>query len=388
MIVSIKQEKLTVPEQVAEYVRGLISRRALKRGDPLPSYRELASDLNVALFTAKRGVDILADQGIVRRQVGQGCFVNREVVAGGQPLRTIGIVHAASQKHLFSAPYLAQILRGLHDGPQPHDMHVFTMREHGFVTAAQLADRQIDGAILLGIESDAFLREFTAWRVPGVVVDQCAEDVPLDSVVCDNEAGTQQAVQHLTKLGHRRIRYVGRDPHRTVLVDYHRNVPLETRSSDSMERRAAVGRALSDIPGIRWDEAILFTQGSADARPSSSDGVKAVVATWMRESDRPTAFLTDSDSLAFDLIQELAKKGVSVPGDVSVCATAGAGVPGADGVRVTQSCFDFVGMGRKALKLLRLRCEQPVAAPAPAVYRIGCQFDTGTTLAAVSRNIR
>jgi hypothetical protein len=39
-------------------------------------------------------------------------------------------------------------------------------------------------------------------------------------------------------------------------------------------------------------------------------------------------------------------------------------------------------MGRKALELLRLRCEQPASAPAPAVYRIGCQFESGTTLAA------
>jgi len=376
----------TVVERVAAHVREKIARERLPRGAALPSYRMLSRELGFAFTTVKFGMDLLESQGIVTRERARGCFVNRELSLAGRPLRTIGIVHVASQKHLFSAPYLIQIMQGINDGSQPRDMHIFTMREHGFVTAAQLADRQVDGAILLGVESEAFLREFVTWGVPGVVADQCCEDVPLDSVVCDNECGARLAVRQLLEQGHRHIRFLGSNPDRTLLVGYNRDVPLKTHSTDYTERRAAARRILSDA-GVRWDEVILSSeaQGKAQAQP---DEANAIVAAWLRDPDRPSAFLTDSDTLAETLIRALAGRGVAVPRDVSVCSTAGAGVAGPDAPLVAQSRFDFVGMGRKALELMRLRCEEPASAPAPAVYRIGCQFESGTTLAAAGTGQR
>jgi DNA-binding LacI/PurR family transcriptional regulator len=75
---------------------------------------------------------------------------------------------------------------------------------------------------------------------------------------------------------------------------------------------------------------------------------------------------------------------VSVPGDVSVCAVAGAGVSAPDGRRLTQSRFDFIDMGRQAVELLRLRCECPTDALPPAIHRIGYEFQEGNTVTAVN----
>jgi DNA-binding LacI/PurR family transcriptional regulator len=353
----------------------------------LPSYRELALEVGAAFMTVKRGMDLLEQQGIVMRERARGCFVNKELSLAGRPLHTIGIVHLASQQHLFATPYLIQIMRGINDDPRPHDVHIFTMREHGFVTAAQLADRQVDGAILLGVESEAFLREFATWGVPVVVADQCCAGVPLDSVVCDNECGARLAVRQLLERGHRHIRFLGSNPDRTLLVGYNRDVPLKTHSTDYTERRAAARRILSAAAGVRWDEVILSgdAQGKVQAQP---DEANAIVAAWLREPDRPSAFLTDSEPMAESVVRALAGRGVAVPRDVSVCSMAGAGVAAPDAPLVAQSRFDFVGMGRKALELLRLRCEQPASAPAPAAYRIGCQFESGTTLAAAGAGQR
>jgi DNA-binding GntR family transcriptional regulator len=38
-------------------------------------YNQLAAERGVARFTAKRGVAVRVAQGIVRTQIGQGCFV-------------------------------------------------------------------------------------------------------------------------------------------------------------------------------------------------------------------------------------------------------------------------------------------------------------------------
>ena len=65
---TVEKDELMMPEQVALHVRRMISSKTLKRGEPLPSYRELASEMGVAVRTAMRGMDLLVEQGIVRRQ--------------------------------------------------------------------------------------------------------------------------------------------------------------------------------------------------------------------------------------------------------------------------------------------------------------------------------
>jgi DNA-binding LacI/PurR family transcriptional regulator len=87
----------------------------------------------------------------------------------------------------------------------------------------------------------------------------------------------------------------------------------------------------------------------------------------------------ENDGLAIELIEDLGKRGIRVPDEVSVCAVAGSGVR-SDGVpRIAQSRFDFAGMGRKAVELLRWRCEHPAEALPPAVYRIGFEWAEGRT---------
>lgn len=365
----------SVLERIAGHVSGLIRAKGLKRGEPLPSYRELAAELGVAYTSVKLAMDVLVRQGVVVRQRARGCYVNRELSLRGRSLQTVAIIHTASQPHLFTQPYLTQILQGISGGGVQLGLQIYTMREHGFVTAAQLADRGVDGVILLGVESDAFLGEFAAWGLPGVVVDQYAAGIPLDFVACDNAAGVRRAVRHVVELGHRNIRFVGIEPHHVALVGYGKDAPLELRSSDHHERREAAIRALAASPGVRWDDAIL---PPSESRPGDDwrELLHALAARWRQEPDRPTAFLVDGDALASELILALMAQGIAVPADVSVCAVARASaVTPRDAL--TGSGFDFVGMGRKAVALLRARCAR--TATAPAVHRIGFQFEEGST---------
>jgi LacI family transcriptional regulator len=365
-------EEISACEEVSHHVRRLIASGELKRGAKLPSYRELALELGVAPLTAKRGVDLLAEQGIVSRRQRQGCFVNRELTPLGRPLKTIGIIHPASQKYLFSTPYLLQIMQGINGGHERLDVHIFTMREEGLVTATQLADRHVDGVILLGVENDTYLREFVKWGVPGVVADYFTDGIPLDFVACDNPNAVQRAVRHLVGLGHRNICYVGNEP--TLLEKVAGAERMETRSADYIERRETAIGAMEAIP-VRWKESVI-PRLRADRIPA----VGLLAAAWREEADRPTAFLTDGDDLASLLIRELVARGVRVPGEVSVCTVATATGRTEEGQALTGARFNFVGMGRKAVELLKQRCEQPAGAPPPAVHRIGFEWEEGNTV--------
>ncbi len=356
-------------EQVADHIKILIARQGLARQAPLPSYRQLAAELNVAVSSAMRGVDLLVDQGIVRRQRAQGCFVNRELSPQGRALQTVGIIHTASYQHLFSTSYLQQIMQGIGDGPGHLDIQIYSMRADGFVTAPQLADRHMDGVILLGLESEAFVEEFATWGVPGVLVDQVSEKGLLDCVACDNEAAAQRVVEHLSGLGHRHIRYVAYDARRLAQVGVSRTLLMQ--SSDRIERREAAVRALTAVPGMRWDEDIL-------AIHEDQGLIRGVVKRWQAESERATAFLAEGEQIGVALIRELTAQGVKVPEAVSVCVVARTRSAETNGT-ATGCGFDFVKMGRKAVDVLRRRCEQPNGTPVPAVYRVGCEWVEGST---------
>lgn len=365
----LRSDGTSVVTRVAGYVREHITRQQLPRGAALPSYRDLAAELNVGYTTVKLAMDLLAREGVVNRERARGCYVNREISAQGKPLKTIGIVYPASCANLFAAPYLRQIMQGIGEAAVRVDVNMFSLRDEGLVTASQLADRHVDGVILLGVENDDLLRDFASWNVPGVVADYCSPTIPLDFAACDNAGAAAYAVRHLVALGHRNIRYLARDPHLVYQIGKDRTLLM--RSSDSVERREAVVHALGAQAGVRWSETAFFFDSYVDEW----------VADWQGGADRPTAILVDDESTAIGVLGALEKANVRVPEDASVCAVAVVDGTAAT-VTLTGARFDFVGMGRKTVELLRRRCEQPAKAIPPAVCRIGFEWVQGRTCGA------
>jgi DNA-binding LacI/PurR family transcriptional regulator len=385
---TLEQGSTTVVERVAEHVRARIARERLPRGAPLPTYRDLMDEVGVAFMTVKRGMDLLASQGIIARDGTRGSFVNRELSPVARPLKKIGIIYPASSGLLFSNGYTGQIMQGLTGARTHHDLHIFSVLQEGLAPASRVAEHGVDGVLFLGVENDDYLRQFTSWGLPGVVVDYCSPDLPLNCIACDNADGARTAVRHLVDLGHRRILYLEWKADRIIHLeskaekpakageDTNRRIPM--RSSDAIERREAALGALAEVPGCRW-RTLDFDIVSDSAVPSL---VRELAARWRAEPDRPTAVIASDESLADLMILALTELGVEVPREVSVCAVSGAGVVLRAGVPIAQSRFDFTGMGRKALELLRQRCEHPDEAPSPKVHRIGFEWMEGSTCGA------
>jgi DNA-binding LacI/PurR family transcriptional regulator len=369
------ESEATVVEQVGLHVRDLIISRGLKRGDPLPSYRQLAQDLQVGYTTVKLAMDALDEQGIVQRQATRGCFVNRELSGAGRWMKKVGIIYPASRLILFSSPYLLEILRGFHAVEGAFgDLQIFSLRQDGLVTAAQIAAQGVDGVVLLGVENDDYLRAFQAWGFPGVLVDYHTADVPLDCVVCDNAAGARRAVRHVLELGHRRLLYVDRIPEpstRTVEA----GDPMLLKSSDALERRDAALAELRGAPSVQWDVVSMPHALQATEAPFRSVWERATSA-W---SGRPTVVLTYDEEVSESVMRELAALNLRVPEDVSVCTLAMAGEFKLGDQRLTGCRFDFACMGEQAISLLQRRYENP-ATTRVLTHRIGFEFVEGQTV--------
>jgi GntR family transcriptional regulator len=70
-------------EQVTRQVKGQIISGELREGDPLPSIRKLAQDLQISVITTKRAYEELQKEGFVDAVEGKGSFVamqNKELL--------------------------------------------------------------------------------------------------------------------------------------------------------------------------------------------------------------------------------------------------------------------------------------------------------------------
>lgn len=65
----------TIVEQLVEQVKAGVARGALRRGDRLPSVRELASVLSVNPKTIVKAYEGLQHERVIVRRHGAGCFV-------------------------------------------------------------------------------------------------------------------------------------------------------------------------------------------------------------------------------------------------------------------------------------------------------------------------
>jgi LacI family transcriptional regulator len=73
--------------------------------------------------------------------------------------------------------------------------------------------RFVDGTLCLGCnDRHHFLADFSDRRYPLVVVDNYLQQWNLDYVVCDYRAGTEQVMNYLLQLGHRKIGFINAAP--------------------------------------------------------------------------------------------------------------------------------------------------------------------------------
>lgn len=163
--------------------------------------------------------------------------------------------------------------------------------------AATLLDGRIDGLIVGPGQLDATgLAAVAQSGLPLVVVYQRAE-VPenVGWVAIANAAGVTAAVRHLIDLGHRRIAF---------------HAPLH--SADFGERAAAYHDALL-THGIPPDPALRVTPDS-----SGTLSVGDACDRLLRLADPPTAILAGDDHRALLWIEELRRRGIAVPDEMSV----------------------------------------------------------------------
>ncbi len=369
------EKKTRLHLQVRDRIRNMVIRNGSRRGDPLPSYRDMTERFKVSLVTVQRAMDELIKEGIVYGWPGRGTFVGRELSPAGRKLTQIGLVLFCSRRLFFSSPYLMEIFQGVMVEAEVLnvDVRIFSIKSEGGLAPRQISDSGVDGVILLGVANDPFIGEVAQEQSPLVVADHCTQKVPADYIVCDNHAAARGMVQHLIRLGHRHIAYMDGWSTDTV-PGLGENDPV-VESSDVVERREGYLLAMQEA-GLA-SHAVVYAVNKSSPEVSVPQAVDA----WSRAAARPTAIVAYGSGEAETFIHCFRHIGVRVPQDVSVAALAGAGADanGGDHSR-TYYRMHFVEMGHLAIKKLSERCSQlrPMEA---SIHRVGLTFLAGNTTA-------
>jgi LacI family transcriptional regulator len=160
-----------------------------------------------------------------------------------------------------------------------------------------MLEQRVRGVAVMTSEMDASLAARMAAREVAVVFLDVGEVGPyVSNIVIHYEKGIRAGVEHLIKLGHRRIAYI--------------SGPLRLKSAQ--RRHLAFTKTMKKYASSLHTEPVIF-EGDFKAT-----GGQQVVAQLLQAKPLPTAIIAANDLMAIGAMRELRQAGLRVPDDVSV----------------------------------------------------------------------
>jgi LacI family transcriptional regulator len=281
----------------------------------------------VAPATRQRVLDAIDELGFVRNEAA------RHLRAGHS--RTVGFVVLD-----VANPYFTDVARGVEARADEHDAMVTLcnsnddpVREQRHVQ--QLEEQRVLGILITPVQNDNPYLEHVADRgTPVVLVDRGAGRNQC-SVAVDDVLGGRLAGTHLLEQGHRRLGFIGG--------------PLSVRQV--YDRNAGLHAAIADLDGSSGTIADV-TVISRLALTVEEGRLAATELLKVPSASRPTAVFCANDLLALGLLQEVTRRGVSIPGDLAIVGYDDIGFAAAATVPLSSVRQPREQLGQAAVELL------------------------------------
>jgi len=349
----LRQGTLTC--SVAGRLRDEIRAGKWSADEPLPSERALAVAFEMSRMTARRCLQMLCREGMVVARPGRGYFPVCGAVGPEslQKRRSILYYYASDAGTPRLDSLHASIINGANAEADRLGLHLYAVSRSPADFLRALREGWADG--LRGVLLDwatADLAEHLIQRgVPFVVVEADIEGLPVTSVIQDNVGGTQQALAHMAEWGHRRLGIIAND-----------RDDIHTRQRLAAYREYLLRLDLPTSPD--W----------MAVTPEGASGGRSATASLLARDDPPTAVFVASRGLLFGVTDELARRGLTVPEDLSLAVW---GDPGLDPSAVESPDITYVTWGAEEMGRLAVRALENVvrsASPERTVIRIGTRL--------------
>lgn len=243
----------------------------------------------VADETRRRVLQAIAEMGYRPSTVARG-LASRRTYTVGLLISDVG------------NPFYHQVIFGVEDVALQNDYSVFLFNaSYDLARSARyirsMIDRQVDGVIFMSSRlSPELLDELAGHQVPVLILDW--EEIHMQGVATielDFEDGIREAVDHLLELGHRRFAHV--------------SGPLElwtARTRQDLFLQVLRERGINPAD-------VALVEGNLRI-----EGGRAALEPILTSPRRPTAVFAANDLIALGLVWEARRRGIQVPGDLSV----------------------------------------------------------------------
>lgn len=301
----------------------------------------------VSAETCSRILKALDDNGYHKNALVRALRANRTHV--------VGIVVPNAGFHFYS-----EIVRAAEKEAGDHGLQCFLCQNHcesGQIEKEinALREYRVDGIMIVSASSMASplaYRSLKQHKVPFVVVDVPTESVKTHFVGSDNFEAGRVATEHLLKLGHRRIAF---------LKGYHENPGAQERLKGYMN-------ALLES-GIRVEDDLMTGDGF-----EFESGQRAI-STLLDRHISFSALIASSDFAALGAVQELGRRGLRVPDDISLIGCGNLDFSAMVTPTLTTIDQHPLQLGRQAMHLLvdqiegRAKASQKILVKPELVFR-------------------
>ena len=224
----------------------------------------------------------------------------------------------------------------------------------------QLLSRSIDGVIFVETWRDESNKTLDLANKPYVYVYRLFDGEYPNSVIVDDVHGAGLAVEHLAKLGHRRIAFI--------------NGPQGWAASK--ERLAGYRNILAkyEIP----HDSSLIEEGTWEVQSGYQ-----VTKKFLALPDRPTAIFAANDLMALGAIYAIQDAGLSVPRDVAIVGFDDREIASISNPTITTVCPPSFEMGQLAAQLIldllenQSEIKDPIRVQSRLIVRESCGSEQG-----------
>ncbi|GGQ36375.1 LacI family transcriptional regulator [Streptomyces pseudogriseolus] len=263
----------------------------------------------------------------------------------GERARLVGLVLPELQNPIF--PAFAEVIGGAlaQLGLTP----VLCTQTRGGVSEADYVDlllqQQVSGVVFAGglyAQADAphdHYRRLAERKIPVVLVNAAIEHLGFPAVSCDDAVAVEQAWRHLASLGHERIGLV-----------------LGPGDHMPSARKLAAARAVAgEVPEEYVARAMFSIEGGHAAAARLIDrGV--------------TGFICASDPLALGVVRAARRKGLDVPGQISVVGYDDSALMNCTEPPLTTVRQPIEAMGKAVVELLNAQISGSTVAPEELLF--------------------
>lgn len=242
-------------------------------------------------------------------------------------------------------PYFTSMIRGVEDAAYANHMHIVLCNSDEDPARLQrylriMEEEQVAGLLIvpIGTAMRHELMRFRETKMPVILIDRTLDQIEIDAVVVDNTRGAFNAVDHLIRLGRRRIALIGGLPN----------------SSTARERAQGYHDALANA-GLEVNSACVkigdfkLESGYRLARELFTAPVK------------PDALFVANNLMTLGALRALGELGVRIPEDAALVGFDDMPWSGELCPPLTTVAQPTYELGQEAVQLLLRRLSNPLA---------------------------